>query len=197
MRVELYKPIEVEALACLASPSRWIFDHIDSRLVSIPPCTTQLLDDLTTLIIKEKGCLLPLEGDLPTEDQWPPPLADADCTLSLVFEDDKTEEDQMRKTMDSVLEMLDHATAGHNQYEYLKNMFQNETEEKEIMSFQLKCCASGVAMFMQAVSRPYAETVSLGSHMLPNSSARNNHSSCPCELTCSAENYPRQICSVT
>lgn len=153
MRVELYKSIEVEALACLASPSRWIFDHINSRLVSIPPCTTQLLDDLTTLVVKKEGCLLPLEGTLPTFDQWPAPLAGADCMLTLLFEEEDGNEDRMRKTMSSVLDMLDHATVGHDRYEYFKDMFQDEAEEKEIMSFQLKCYPSDVDKFIQAVSR--------------------------------------------
>lgn len=152
MRVELYKPIEVEALACLASPSRWIFDHVNLRLLGIPPCTTQLLDDLTTLVVKEKGCLLPLEGALPSLDQWPAPLADADCTLSLIFENEKSDEDQMRKTMESVLDMLDHATAGYNRYAYFKNMFQDEAEEKEIHAFRLECYPSGVKTFIKAVS---------------------------------------------
>lgn len=152
IRVELYKPIEVEALACLASPSRWIFDHVNRRLLGIPPCTTQLLDDLTMLVVKDQGCLLPLEGALPTLDQWPAPLADADCTLSLVFENEKSGEDQVRKTMESVLDMLDHATAGHNQYEYFKSMYQDEAEEKEIHAFRLQCYPSNVETFTKAVS---------------------------------------------
>lgn len=198
MCVELYKSIEVETLACLASPSRWIFDHSNSRLVSIPPCTTQLLDDLTTLVVKKDGCLLPLEEDLPAEDLWPPPLAEADCTMSLVFEEEHGNQDRMRTTMGAVLDMLEHATAKHNRYETLKNKFMDEAEEKEVLSFQLKCYPFAIDTFIKVVSSPLPTSLNLTlSFRCATSSRRNSHSSCHCESISSKGKYPQTSCDAT
>lgn len=89
LRIHLYKSIEVDRLASLTSPRRmycYVHRDVDRRIV-----TTQLLDDLDTLVIADGGCLLPQrqESKKQVEEEGPVRLK-IHFKLKMLFESDSS-----------------------------------------------------------------------------------------------------------